>query len=394
MIPFAEAQAAVARAARPLDAEPVLPARALGRVLAEDLRAREDLPAFDNSAMDGYAVRSADLSGAGPGSPAVLRVLGRVAAGGLAEEKVRRGTAVPIMTGAPLPPGADTVVMNECARRVNGEVRVFVEACPGTHVRHAGEDVKRGAPLLSAGAALRAYEVALLCAQGFPFVRVVRRPRAAVLPTGSELGTSLRDSNGPALSGLLGRWGARVRALPAARDDAAALSRALKKALSGTDLLVVTGGVSAGDFDLTRPALESLGFSTLFHGVAIKPGKPLLFGARGRTLVFGLPGNPVAALLCAEEFVRPALEGLQGRRGGPPSYHMRGVLAEPYPGTKGRRHYVFCSCRREEGRFLLTPIRPQGAAMLGMACRAQALAVSPEGESLEAGRELEFRWLK
>ncbi|TPW20081.1 MAG: molybdopterin molybdotransferase [Elusimicrobia bacterium] len=284
--------------------------------------------------------------------------------------------------------------MKERSRRENGVVELLLEPECGDHIRRAGEDVRRGAPLLAAGATLRAYEVALLCAQGFPSVSVVRRPRAAVLPTGDELGTVLRDSNGPSISALLGRWGAASRALPPARDEEGALRRALEGALAGADLLVVTGGVSAGDFDLTRPVLESLGMKVVFHKVAMKPGKPLLFGTLGKALVFGLPGNPVAALLCAEEFVRPALEGLQGRRSAPPSYHLRGTLTDPYPGAQGRRQYLFCECRREGGRFLLTPIRPQGSAMLGMACRAQALAVAPEGGRLGAGRELDFRWLK
>ncbi|TBR26423.1 molybdopterin molybdenumtransferase MoeA, partial [bacterium] len=360
MTPFEEALAAVTAAARPLGAEDVLVARALGRVLAEDLSAREDLPSFDNSAMDGYAVRERDLTGASKTAPKSLRVLDTVRAGASPAQSVEPGTAVPIMTGAPLPPGADAIVMRECAQRVNGTVSVLVAPMPGEHVRRAGEDVRRGDPLLAAGTTLRAYEVALLCAQGFGTVRAVRRPRAAVLPTGDELGGALRDSNGPALAALLGRWGADARALPPARDEAAALGDALAAALEGTDLLVVTGGVSAGDFDLTRPALEALGVQVVFHKVAMKPGKPLLFGTLGRTLVFGLPGNPVAALLCAEEFVRPALEGLQGREGVPPSYHLRGVLTDPYPGAKGRRQYLYCSCRREDGRFLLTPIRPQG----------------------------------
>ncbi len=321
-------------------------------------------------------------------------MLATLRAGARPSETVTQGTAVPIMTGAPLPPGADAVVMKERTSRRNGTVEILAAPEPGDHIRRAGEDVRRGAPLLAAGATLRAYEVALLCAQGFQTVRVVRRPRAAVLPTGDELGASLRDSNGPALAALLGRWGSAARAFTPARDSGPELDASLTEALSGADLLVVTGGVSAGDFDLTRPALEALGLKTVFHKVAMKPGKPLLFGTLGRTLVFGLPGNPVAALLCAEEFVRPALEGLQGRLTAPPSYHLKGELTAPYPGAKGRRQYVFCACRRENGRFLLTPIRPQGSAMLGMACRAQALAVAPEGGRMDAGRELDFRWLK
>lgn len=394
MTSFEEALAAVARAARPLEAEDVAPADALGRVLAADLVAREDLPPFDNSAMDGYAVRAADLRGAGPAAPRALKALERVPAGAPAGQAVVPGATVPVMTGAPIPAGADAVVMRERTRRENGTVEFLVEPEEGDHIRGAGEDVRRGAPLLAAGAQLRAYEVALLCAQGFEAVSVVRRPRAAVIPTGDELGAVLHDSNGPAVAALLGRWGAAARALPPVRDEEGALRAAFSQALDGADVLVVTGGVSAGDFDLTKPVLESLGLKTVFHKVTMKPGKPLLFGMLGRALVFGLPGNPVAALLCAEEFVRPALEGLQGRRSVPPSYHLRGTLTAPYPGAAGRRQYVFCDCRREGGGFLLTPIRPQGSAMLGMACRARALAVAPAGGHLAAGQELDFRWLK
>jgi molybdopterin molybdotransferase len=391
---FEEALAAVVQAARALDAEDVAPADALGRVLAADLSARDDMPPFDNSAMDGYAVRAADLRGAGPGQPVVLRSLARVAAGERALQTVTPGTAVPVMTGAPLPTGADAVVMRECCRASEGAVEVLIEPEDGDHVRRSGEDVRRGQPLLAGGAVLRAYEVALLAAQGIDAVSVVRRPRAAVVPTGDELGGVVRDSNGPALAALLGRWGASARAFPPAADEPGELRRAFAEALQEADVLVVTGGVSAGDFDLTRPVLEALGLRVVFHKVAMKPGKPALFGVLGKTLVFGLPGNPVAALLCAEEFVRPALEGLQGRRSVPPSYHLRGTLTAPYPGAKGRRQYVFCECRRQDGRFWLTPIRPQGSAMLGMACRAAALAVAPAGGRLDAGEELDFRWLK
>ncbi|MEK7744971.1 MAG: molybdopterin-binding protein [Elusimicrobiota bacterium] len=205
----------------------------------------------------------------------------------------------------------------------------------------------------------------------------------------------LRDSNGPALRALLSRWGVVVSGGAVVRDSRSACRKALSRALAGADALVVSGGVSVGDFDHTREALASLGLREVFWRIAIKPGKPLLFGLIRGKPVFGLPGNPVSSLVCCEEFVRPAVERLAGRAAGVPSYHARGVMANEYPKPAHLRQFVFCTVRSEGGKFLLSAIRPQGSAMLGMSSRARGLVRADIGlKRLLPGMEVDFRWLK
>lgn len=384
-------------------------ARCAGRVLAADARAATALPPFDNSAMDGFALRAADVARASELEPVALTVLETVRAGATGRLAVGSGQAVRIMTGAPMPRGADSVVMVERVEAgADGRIHVSQPALQGSHVRARGEDVEEGALLLRAGARLRPYDVALLAAQGFAEVSVIKRPSVAVLSTGDELIAAgeplapgkIRDSNGPALEAAVSRWNAPCVNLGIAPDEPAALLAALGAALSSADVLLVSGGVSAGDFDGTKAALAALGVREVFWKVAMKPGKPLFFGVREapgeRTvLVFGLPGNPVAALVCVEEFVRPALEALQGHAPGHESYHLTGAALNDYPKPADRRQYLFCAARPSAAGYELTILRPQGSAMLGMASKANALAIAPEGAGRVArGDALRFRWLK
>lgn len=403
-----EALRLVVESARPLGEETVPLARCVDRVLARELRAACALPPFDNSAMDGFAVRARDLEGATAERPIELAVLETVRAGATGRLRVAPGQAVRIMTGAPMPDGADSVVMVERTRPGPGASVLFDRpTLAGSHVRARGEDVAAGAPLLAAGARLRPYDVALLAAQGLTEVAVIRRPLVAILATGDELVDAaaalapgkIRNSNGPALEAGLSRWDVPCENLGVAPDEPAALRAALENALARADVLLVTGGVSVGDFDFTKAALEELGVREVFWKVAMKPGKPLFFGvreARGRRqLAFGLPGNPIAALVCLEEFVRPALERLQGHAPAHESYHLEGAALNEYPKPADRRQYLFCEARRGAGGYELTIIRPQGSAMLGMASKANALAVAPAGVSRVArGDRLRFRWLK
>ena len=384
-----------------LGSESVPLVEAVGRVLATDLRACADLPSFDNSAMDGYAVHAADCE---LGTSRPLKVLAVARAGAISSARVGRGEAVKIMTGAPLPRGADAVVMKEfTAPGPDGTIRILRAPGSGDHIRPRGEDVRRGARLLRKGIRLRPYEIALLAAQGIARVQVIRRPRVAVLATGDELVSGsgclvagkIRNSNGPAAAAAISRWGARAVISRVVRDDPASLRRAARAALSRADLLLVTGGVSVGDFDYTQEVLKNIGARIVFWKVGMKPGKPLLFALHGGKPIFGLPGNPVAVMVCLEEFVRPALETLQGHAPGHPSYHLAGTADNAYPKPGDRQQYLFCRARACADGYRLSIIRPQGSAMLAMACSANALAVAPIGvRRVMPGDRLAFRWLK
>jgi len=318
MIPFDDALEIVLREARPLPAEEVALAEVTGRVLAEDVAADRDLPPFDRAAMDGYAVRAEDVAAA----PVALEVVGEVRAGEWPEVVVGPGQAVRIMTGAPVPSGADAVQQVERTRPLD-EFRVTVEAAvgAGTNVAPRGAEARAGETLLSAGRVIDPPSVAVLASAGQDRVRVARRPVVAVLVTGDELVDvasrpgpgQIRNSNGPAVAAQARLAGADVRLLGVAPDRQEAIAEALRAGLDA-DVLVVSGGVSAGDYDLVEPALLDLGAMFLFTKVAIKPGAPLVFGRLGRALVFGLTGNPVSAQATFDLFVRPALLKMQGAR--------------------------------------------------------------------------------
>lgn len=409
MITPEEALSLIASHVGPLPPKAVGLREAEGCVLAESLVARLDLPPFDNSAMDGYAVRAADLAGASREVPVALRLRGEAPAGSPSSLSVAPGDAVRILTGAPVPAGADAVVMQEKTEREGERVKVFVAPSAGANIRPRGEDVKARAPLLSSGTGLRPYEIGLLVSQGIAQVEVVPKPSAAVLATGSELAASgaplgpgqIYNSNGPALGAALRRWGVVVQDLGSALDDPDALASALRPAVGACDLLIVSGGVSVGDYDYTRSVFQKFGFEEVFYKVAVKPGKPLLFGripasGGGRAAwAFGLPGNPLSALVCLEEFVRPAIERMRGMTLAQPSYHLRGRALNAYPLPKDRQQFLFCRATPEGDGFVLEVIRPQGSAMSKMATGANALAVARLGMGVvREGDLLPFRWLK
>ena len=381
-----------------------------GRILAEDLTAREDLPSFDNSAMDGYAVRSVDLAGAAEKNPVELITRETVKAGDFPRTEVGPGEAFRILTGAPVPRGADCVVMQEFTRPGAAGKTCFLRTPKaGEHIRRAGEDVRKGAPLLAVGALVRPYEIGLLAAQGFTDVSVSRKPRVAVLASGDELVPhsaglqpgKIRNSNGPAMAAALRRWKLEVFDAGIVPDNQGALEARIKELLGQYDILLLSGGVSVGEFDFCKHALEGAGVREIFWGVAIKPGKPLWFGihrpAGGGTPrpVFGLPGNPVSVLVCVEEFVRGALEAMEGVEPGHSGFHHAGTAANDYPKDDERQRYVFCKVGRNGGEYSVTIIRPQGAAMVGMSCQANALAMRPVGAGpIRKGDPIKFRWLK
>lgn len=314
MIAVDEALARVLEGLPRLGAEQVALTAAAGRVLAAPVVAPRDVPPFCNSAMDGYAVRHADLAAGGP-----LRVLETVGAGRVAGQAVGAGTAIGIMTGAPLPAGADTVVRVEDTAVAGDRLTVHVAPAAGANVRQAGEDLQAGATALPAGRELRPADIGLLASVGCAVVRVVRRPRVVILTTGDELvdvGMPLGpgqivNSNAYALAAAVAEAGGEAQLTGIVPDQPEAVRAAFAAALAA-DVVLSTGGVSVGAFDFVRTTLADLGYHERFWRVAQKPGKPLTFGTCGATPVFGLPGNPVSALVCFALYVRPALRTMLG----------------------------------------------------------------------------------
>jgi molybdopterin molybdotransferase len=378
VLSVADAVRAVIERVPRLDRELVPPDAACGRVLASDVVAARALPGFDNSAMDGYAARSSDL----PGS---LPVVGVVAAGQLEVAPVAPGAAVRIFTGAPMPPGADTVVIQEDATR-DGD-RVTLPGSPaGDNVRVVGEDVAIGDTALTAGTRLSPWDIGLLAALGVAAVPVVRAPRVALIATGDELveldtpprAGQLVDSSVHALAALVREAGGTAERLGIARDDLASLADRLDAA-RGHDVVITTGGVSVGDRDYVRTALADAGITLELYKVAMKPGKPFAFGMRpgahgAATPVFGLPGNPVSTVVAFELFLRPALLAMQRARmvqRPQATVHVTGG----YRKQAGRAHYLRAHVVRDGERLVATPHPKQGSAMLSSLVGCNALVV-------------------
>jgi molybdopterin molybdotransferase len=379
LLSIEEALARVLARARPLEAERVEVERAAGRFLAADAVAAVDLPPFASSAMDGYALRAAD-------TPGRLPVVFRIAAGRPAGRPLQAGEAMAISTGGAVPEGADAVVQIEIATEEEGTLVVPDPAAPGANVRPAGGDVRAGGLVLAAGTRLGAQHVGALAAAGLAEVEVARRPRVVVLSTGTELRRpgerlgpgQIYESNGPMLGAAFERAGAQVERVGPVEDDETAHREALERGLEA-DVLVSSGGVSVGPHDLVRRILAELGVREEFWGVAVRPGKPLAFGARGPTLVFGLPGNPVSALVSTELFVRPALHALQGAAEPGPSYSS-GQLTARLRRNPSRDELARARTRREGDSVLLEPLSGQESHMIARAAGADALVLVPAGE--------------
>lgn len=357
---------------------------AYGRVLAEPLTATADVPAADVSAMDGYAVAAPVAAGA------TLEVTGTVAAGDPPGATLDEGRALRIMTGAPMPSGADRVVPVELTDRGTGRVRLTEVTDPGKHVRRRGEVVARGDVLLAAGTPLTAGALALAAAHGLDPLPVHGAPRVAALVTGDEVVPAdrapdpgqLRDTHTDFLLPAVASLGLSCEPLGIAPDRADELTAAIRRGLDRADVLLMTGGVSAGEFDLVEDALAELGCRTLFDSVAIQPGKPLTVMVRerpgeGDQIVFGLPGNPGAVMTCFWLFVRPALRRLLGHRDGYFQGFCTAELAGPAPGAKARDRFLNAEVEIRDGRLLATPSAPKGSHDLVATARGTALLHIP-----------------
>jgi molybdenum cofactor synthesis domain-containing protein len=392
MITVSEAIGIVVEKAAPLGVEHVGLDEAAGRVLASDVCADTDLPPFDRAQMDGYAVRSDDLRE----TPARLRVVGEAAAGSGWRGTLGAGEAVRIMTGAPLPAGADSVQQVEVTRESEDGTLVEIDraTAPGQFYIPRASEIRAGERVLEAGEEVTAARAAVLASFGYALVPVGRRPRVAVLATGTELvpvgerpgQDQIRDSNSYSLAAYARLAGSVVERLPFAGDDPELLRREIEEAATRSDVLVLSGGVSMGRYDFTKAALQALGAEVFFERVALRPGKPTVFARLpGGALVFGLPGNPVSVSVTFNLFARTALRRMQGAREAAPAMESA-VLTRAAKGAAERESYLPCALSTDAGgRLLAEPLKWGGSSDFVAFAHATALVVVPAGEKLEAG---------
>ncbi|WP_224242573.1 molybdopterin molybdotransferase MoeA [Hyalangium gracile] len=392
LLPAEDARARALALASPLPVEWVRLEEALGRALGADVLAQRTLPPWDNSAMDGYAVRSADLSGPPPVRLAVGEI---IHAGQTPRSELRPGVCARIMTGAPLPAGADAVVMQERTRPLQGAegpaVEILEAVSAGNFVRPRGEDARAGEPLLGRGTPLGIPELGLITAQGLLTVPVPRRPRVAILSTGDELCRAdeapegrIVDTNAPSLALAVARAGGLPTLLGIARDTQEEVSARLAEA-QGFDVVLTSAGVSVGERDFVKASLQEQGVEMNFWRVAIKPGKPLAVGRKGRTLYFGLPGNPTSSLVTFELFVRPVLRRLLGHSDVEPP-RVAGRLDGELRKAPGLAHYIRVAASWREGELWARPLATQTSGALRSAASATHLLHFPrEASSLAHG---------
>ncbi|MGD0105652.1 MAG: gephyrin-like molybdotransferase Glp [Rhodopila sp.] len=391
MISVEEARGRILDALRPTPAEIVALADAWNRVTAAGVTARLTQPPADVSAMDGYALRAADGV-----LDASLRVIGAAPAGHPFDGPIGPGEAVRLFTGSVVPPGADAILLQEDATRDGDRVRVNEAVRAGRHIRPKGQDFAAGDLVIPAGRRLTARDIGLAAAANYPWLAVHRRPRVAILATGDEIALpgepiprgGIVSSNSHALAALVRAAGAEPMILPVARDEHAAIS-AVADSILGMDMLVTTGGASVGDHDLVMAALKARGMTLDFWQIAMRPGKPLLFGQLGATPVLGLPGNPVSAIVCAILFLLPALGRLSGLPAAPPPVSAA-ILGAPVKQNDRRADHMRASVSTDPaGRVVATPFPEQDSAMLRRLALADALVLrAPHAPALPSGAEV------
>ncbi|MBO0782788.1 MAG: molybdopterin molybdotransferase MoeA, partial [Ktedonobacteraceae bacterium] len=383
MLSVEEALEQILATITPLEVIQVPLTEAVGLVLAQDIIAQDDIPPFANSAMDGFALISTD-SRPRDGQPARLRIVGGVAAGYVAEQAVEPGTAMRIMTGAPVPPGADSVIQVELTRVEEDQVEIEQEVAPGNNVRPAGEDMRKGQIVIRQGSEIGAWEIGILATLGYASVSVIRRPRIAILGTGDEVidvdqplqPGKIRDSNSYLLEAVVRKAGGEPLRLGVARDTVESLREKFSVAMQA-DLILTSGGVSVGDFDLVKDIMREQG-SVDFWRINMRPGKPVAFGRIGTVPLLGLPGNPVSTAVTFELFARPLIRKLLG--------HTRllrqlvEVMVEDGIGERvGRRHYVRARVEWRAGQLVAYTTGNQGSNIMTSLLDANAFIVVPEG---------------
>ncbi len=390
-----------------LGAVPRLPAlevpllESLGLTLAEDVIAADNIPPFDNSAMDGYALRQPDIVGAGKDNATSLRVIGDLPAGKAPSVSVGEGEAIRIMTGAPMPAGADTVVPVELTRAEGEKVLILEELARGANVRKAGEDVKDGQTVMPAGTLVGPAEMGMMASLGYAKVKCLRRAVVGIISTGDELlpvGEELRpgkirDSNSYTIYGMVKEAGAEPLRLGIVGDQADVLEKAILDNVDRVDVFITSGGVSVGDYDMVKDVLGKIGEMN-FWKVAMRPGKPQAFGrVRGKPL-FGLPGNPVSVMVSFEQFVRPALLQMMGRAD---IYRPRvkAILDSPIGRKKGRAEFIRVIAEWRDGCYHVRVTGPQGSGILNSMVKGNALAMLPSDVGrLEPGHEVMIEFLR
>jgi molybdenum cofactor synthesis domain-containing protein len=384
MISISQAISIVQQQTKKLGVEAVALDDSLGLILAEDIIADTDLPPFDRAQMDGYAVRAADVANA----PARLNIVGESAAGAGWHHEMNAGEAVRIMTGAPVPVGADAVQQVELTRESDSQVEILESVEIGRSIVRRAAEIRSGETVLRAGEQINAAMIAALASFGYAQVKVGKRPRVAVMATGSELvdvdekpgADQIRDSNNYTIAAYAAQANAIVERLPLAGDDTAELKKQIERAAATSDVLITSGGVSMGVYDFTKAALKELGAEIFFERVALRPGKPTVFARLGNTLIFGLPGNPVSVAVTFNLFARTALRLMQGATE-TALVHEHAVLASDVKGSVDRESYLPAVLRTDDkGTLLVEPLKWGGSSDFVAFAKATALINVPAGE--------------
>jgi molybdopterin molybdotransferase len=387
MIKFEEALNIVLGSVITLTPEEVSIIDSLERVLAGDVYSDCDIPAFDYSAMDGFALRYEDTKGALPESCIRLEIVGEFRAGGDTSSKVGSGEAVRIMTGAPIPDGADAVIMVEKTKENDGIVEICEEVEAGDNIRLTGEDIKNGDLVIHKGTLLNSAHVGMFASLGISRVNVIKKPRVALLTTGDEVigideeirPGKVRNSNAYSLFCQVKKYGGAPVNMGTARDEKDSLRERLKSCLD-CDLIITSGGVSMGEYDYVRDVMNEIGMEQKFWKVAMRPGKPNLFGLIDGKPFFGLPGNPVSGMVGFEVFIGPAIRKMLGQKDEEPE--VDAILQEDIKKKKGLRFFIRAVTRWEGGRYVTKTTGPQGSGMLSSMVRANSLIILPEDEQL------------